>query len=329
MIHLIPTEKPSNIYQTKNIGLMYEEYPDKTINAGNQFLVITDNSEFKAGDYVVWNNSNTVEKVKTVGIDLVTFDDENRQGYIENCKKIVASNSTEITPKSLISNTDIVISIKYYNIYKNFPKFELMKIFQAFDEQHRKIDYAMIEGDYTKSSLKIVNGNEVMVNWLPEDYQIWLSEIGNEKANELCLQYYGTPLKETKGVDIRYIHAQEVTVHLNHCYTGEYEGSCKYGDEKCPAKTDTNTVETLKEAAQREVNLGKYQDQESAIKFSFMNGAMWQEQRMYSHDEVKRMIQAIYSEFAELDRSRYFPHELKRIIQLEVEKGIKPIKIFK
>ena len=49
----------------------------------------------------------------------------------------------------------------------------------------------------------------------------------------------------------------------------------------------------------------------------------------FTADEVRTMIQMIYSEFAELDRSRYYPHELKRIIELEVEQGIKPIKIFK
>lgn len=25
-------------------------------------------------------------------------------------------------------------------------------------------------------------------------------------------------------------------VHIGHCYQGEYGGSCKYGDENCPAK---------------------------------------------------------------------------------------------
>lgn len=49
----------------------------------------------------------------------------------------------------------------------------------------------------------------------------------------------------------------------------------------------------------------------------------------FTADEVKSIIQSIYAEFAELDRSRYYPHELRRIIELEVEQGYKPIKIFK
>ena len=27
-----------------------------------------------------------------------------------------------------------------------------------------------------------------------------------------------------------------IGVHLSHCYQGEYEGYCKYGDDNCPAK---------------------------------------------------------------------------------------------
>jgi hypothetical protein len=58
------------------------------------------------------------------------------------------------------------------------------------------------------------------------------------------------------------------------------------------------------------------------IQFLFIND--------FSEEEVRDLIQSIYSEFAELDRSRYFPHELRRIIEIQVEKHpLKPIKIFK
>ncbi len=50
----------------------------------------------------------------------------------------------------------------------------------------------------------------------------------------------------------------------------------------------------------------------------------------FTEEEVKNIIQNIYSEFTELDRSKYFPHQLRIIIENEVEKHpIKPIKIFK
>lgn len=53
------------------------------------------------------------------------------------------------------------------------------------------------------------------------------------------------------------------------------------------------------------------------------------DEEIFTAREVRNLIQTIYSEFAELDRTRYYPHELRRIIEIEVEKGIKPIKIFK
>jgi hypothetical protein len=52
--------------------------------------------------------------------------------------------------------------------------------------------------------------------------------------------------------------------------------------------------------------------------------------KYFTEEEFRSIISAIYSEFAELDASRYYPHELKRIIEQEVEQHpIKPIQIFK
>lgn len=44
--------------------------------------------------------------------------------------------------------------------------------------------------------------------------------------------------------------------------------------------------ETLEEFIQRQLSLGKYQDQESAIKYSIELGAKWQQEKMYSEEEV-------------------------------------------
>ena len=33
----------------------------------------------------------------------------------------------------------------------------------------------------------------------------------------------------------RIIHPDNVGIHLSHCYQGEYDISCKYGDDNCPA----------------------------------------------------------------------------------------------
>ena len=51
---------------------------------------------------------------------------------------------------------------------------------------------------------------------------------------------------------------------------------------------------------------------------------------VYSQDEVKSLIQAIYSEFAELPLKMHTTYNLRVIIEQEVEQHpLKPIKIFK
>lgn len=46
---------------------------------------------------------------------------------------------------------------------------------------------------------------------------------------------------------------QEKEVHLEHCNQGEYVGSCKYGDEGCPALVGTG--EMTKEQMKTRINL--------------------------------------------------------------------------
>jgi hypothetical protein len=113
-------------------------------------------------------------------------------------------------------------------------------------------------------------------------------------------------------------------VHLRHCYQGEYEDGCKYGEDDCPAKplekpkqlTDLEIAikleeiereeyqqEVLEEEAEkysREV-WGVYYDDvhpdiaitqtqgEISVK-DFCRGAKWQAKRMYSEEEVLEII---------------------------------------
>lgn len=52
--------------------------------------------------------------------------------------------------------------------------------------------------------------------------------------------------------------------------------------------------------------------------------------KTYSVDEVKSIVQMIYSEFAESPLNQHTTQQLRKIIELEVEQHpIKPIKIFK
>lgn len=57
--------------------------------------------------------------------------------------------------------------------------------------------------------------------------------------------------------------------------------------------------ETLEEFIQRQLSLGKYQDQESAIRHSIESGANWQQQQMYSEKEVQVKLYECLGHFAQ------------------------------
>jgi hypothetical protein len=96
-------------------------------------------------------------------------------------------------------------------------------------------------------------------------------------------------------------------VHENHCCS---EHGCKYGDEDCPV-----VLGLIKQKYPCE-DCDDIQIQDNV--------------KQYTEDEVKSMIQNIYTEFAELPSTMYYPHILKDIIRVEVEQNPrKPIKIFK
>jgi hypothetical protein len=113
-------------------------------------------------------------------------------------------------------------------------------------------------------------------------------------------------------------------VHLRHCYQGEYEDGCKYGEDDCPAKpleepkqlTDLEIAmkleeiereefqqETLEKASEKYARAmwGVYYDDvhpdiaitqtqgEISVK-DFSRGAKWQAKRMYSEEEVYHIL---------------------------------------
>jgi hypothetical protein len=76
-------------------------------------------------------------------------------------------------------------------------------------------------------------------------------------------------------------------VHLRHCYQGEYEDGCKYGENDCPAKPVKPKQETIEEVAKRTYQKGLQDD----IAFSFYDGvrlgSQWQSERMYSEEDLR------------------------------------------
>ncbi len=67
---------------------------DKTYHAievERGIVWIDKDAEIRGNEWVLWNNSNTVENVSRVGIDLLTFNTTHLTAYKENCSKIIAA----------------------------------------------------------------------------------------------------------------------------------------------------------------------------------------------------------------------------------------------
>ena len=76
-------------------------------------------------------------------------------------------------------------------------------------------------------------------------------------------------------------------VHLRHCYQGEYEDGCKYGEDDCPAKPLEPKQETLEELAKRKYLTRLDNFQKVDFKDGVFEGAKWQAERMYSEGDMK------------------------------------------
>ena len=87
---------------------------------------------------------------------------------------------------------------------------------------------------------------------------------------------------------------QEKIKPHNFCETPEEKCTMNYCDDNGCMNRKRELVEpkqeTLEEFIQRQLSLGKYQDQESAIKYSILAGAKWQQEQdnnLYSEEDMK------------------------------------------
>ena len=88
-----------------------------------------------------------------------------------------------------------------------------------------------------------------------------------------------------------------IGVHLRHCYQGEYEDGCKYGEDDCSAKPlEEPKQETLEEAADLwATDTKNVHPADSFIaKQSFIQGAKWKQEKMYSEEEVEKIAKDAY-----------------------------------
>jgi hypothetical protein len=107
-------------------------------------------------------------------------------------------------------------------------------------------------------------------------------------------------------------------VHLRHCYQGEYEDGCKYGENDCPAKPLEPKQETLEEAAEKgyrfeaDPMMPDKREHQDFLRI-FKKGAKWQSERMYS-EEIDLFINEIKTEFKD-DNWDYLEFIKERVVE--------------
>ncbi len=93
------------------------------------------------------------------------------------------------------------------------------------------------------------------LNDIEEELVMIAHEVGPKDFRERAREIYGIAhglcpncgadsdescCEEVKGM----MNSRERGTHMSHCYQGEYEGSCKYGDRDCPAYRPPNICPT-------------------------------------------------------------------------------------
>jgi len=340
-IHIIPTDKPSRIYLIKSnnkLGITSNN-PEFTENFGggtqNQNIYITSDEEIKEGDYVLnliskevyqifelWEVVSYEKKIiLTDNKDLIkdgvqAIDDEFLEWFVKNpsCERV------KIERGKLQIDDD---GQKY-----GFPDMSKYKIIIPGEEPK---PHSFCETPESKCTMNYCDENGCqnrkrelvepqeepnpfeLPKALPDD--VFFKSLEEPKTNlerlpfpelveEFAEYYKKVPLIEEPKQDYS-------EVHLRHCYQGEYEDGCKYGEDDCPAKPLEPKQETLtySEAAKKEerifnsnmliketledaMNKDGYHesDYDKIWREGVQFGAKWQAERMYSEEEVKDLI---------------------------------------
>jgi len=121
-IHLIPTDKPSKLYTIK--GRYYiEEYPVKSVTAGNQHIYITNSEEIKEGDWCYFISTKEIIRVPSGGF----------KGNV--CKKVILS-----TDQDLIADGVQAIPDTFLEWFVKNPSCEYVEV-----ENHYRVKSGTIE----------------------------------------------------------------------------------------------------------------------------------------------------------------------------------------
>jgi hypothetical protein len=288
-IHVIPTDKPSRVYNilgSKRIGFTSND-PFYTENFGggtqNQNIYITNDEEIKEGEYGICLN--LVREGFKSHQAVFKMDAEQRQAMedLGGQKKAEVLKVILTTDQDLINDDVQAIDDEFLEWFVKNPSCESVEV----------VD-----------NLKYFNVDELRERHIKK-----LPYLYSEKIGYKIIIPQEEPKQDYSGV------------HLRHCYQGEYEDSCKYGENDCSTKplepkqrlekyserfdndkspignTETWGKRMVKETLEEAVKRIYPEDEQWTDKHIFNLGAKWQAERSYSEEEVIELLKTFDIKF--------------------------------
>jgi hypothetical protein len=296
-IFLLSTDKPSRLHLAYNKDYYLSIEPFSKLDTKNYKsfnIYITNDEEIKEGDWLLIIDDFETYAHKHKGDNLPTT----------YHKKIILTTDQELIKYGVQAIDD-----------------EFLECF-VLNPSCEEVDYwKYMSGEYstmTKEEPKQSTKNKILAETSEQtkqkarDYGNTLVniKITSETGSKLTFDEEGNIIKEEFQEEHRYNNTcdkyQEKLkqdyneVHIRHCYQGEYEDGCKYGENNCPAKPKETEQETLEEAAEKYVEnpnvIAKFSENKAMYKKMFSDGAKWMQKRRYSEDDMINFCHAYIME---------------------------------
>jgi hypothetical protein len=219
-IHVLPTDKPSRL----------------CINGKNgQHIFITSDEEIKKGDWFL--------VIGGIGLVINTRHKSNGDTPKNDwLKKIILT-----TDQDLINDGIQAIDDEFLEWFVKNLNCEFVEVIHKFDEDWSEesgafeIDYykIIIPQEEPNPCKDIVINDKAIVDVPFHNKHIRFENLTSEQAGYLIQvsEFYQLSGTRRSAVIPQEEPKQDYSgVHLRHCYQGEYEDGCKYGEDDCPAK---------------------------------------------------------------------------------------------
>lgn len=213
-IHLLPTDKPSKLYKVNN-KLYFEEFPVRTVNAGNQYLYITSDEQIKDG-FIGWFICPHGLK-KCVGTIVI-----NNEVYLLDylgsydrgiwCKKIILT-----TDQDLINDGVQPIDDEFLEWFVQNPSCEEVEI--AKIDTFKKTNEVYVDETTGGNYYEIIKHNKIIIPKEEPKQEIDLTNLCYyDKRNPNC-SVYDEDIEDHKRILLK----KNIQCSCDNCFYGRTE----------------------------------------------------------------------------------------------------------